>query len=192
MLSGFGHGAAGLSLALLRGYEVSGNSDFLAAAQKGITFENTLYDDAVHNWRDMRDVKETGFMQGWCSGAPGIGLARLAGLAMADNADIRKDLEAAIMQTKQPFSGGDHYCCGQSGRADFLLEAAQRLDRPDLLNEAKLLMSSVVARSRNADGYLFNSQRIGVNPSAALYQGLSGVGYALLRCAAKELESVLV
>ncbi len=192
-LAGLGHGAAGMALAMLRGYQAGGSADLLDGAKQAIAFENTLYDAARHNWRDMRNPKEPGFMYGWCSGAPGIGLARLAGLSVLDNGQVRQDIENAVMQAREPFAGSDHFCCGQAARVDFLIEAARELERPALLDEARGLMSAVVARNRAAGDYAFNSRKIGVNPSAALFQGLAGVGYALVRCALPDaVETVLV
>ena len=186
-LSGLGHGAAGMALALLRGYEVTGDDILIKAAESAIDFENTMYDDEYFNWRDERDTSKTGpmFMQGWCSGAPGIGLARLAGLPVLDNVIIRRDIANAVIQSKKDFTGSDHYCCGQTGRLDFLIEAG-------FLEDAKILMSRVVARSFLNNGYTFNINKIGAKASPSLFHGTSGVAYALLRCISPDtIKSIL-
>jgi len=80
----------------------------------------------------------------------------------------------------------DGLCCGNLGRADLLL-AAGRADR------AAHLASRVVERSRQSGGYKLSGQsgRGFFDPS--FFQGISGIGYQLLRIAHPEqLPCVLV
>ena len=62
-----------------------GRDDFAEAASECIAFENASYDDARHNWPDLRGAGAPSWPCQWCHGAPGIGLARIgAGQARRD------------------------------------------------------------------------------------------------------------
>ncbi|MFL5667359.1 MAG: type 2 lanthipeptide synthetase LanM family protein, partial [Ktedonobacteraceae bacterium] len=117
LLTGFSHGAAGIAYALLRLYAMMGDEDLLAVAREGIAYESSVFVPEVGNWPDFRVEQQPSFMTTWCHGAPGIGLARLGGLSILDNAQIRKDIEIAL-QTTQAFGiqDMDHLCCGNLGR----------------------------------------------------------------------------
>jgi lantibiotic modifying enzyme len=61
----------------------------------------------------------------WCHGAAGIGLARLAALAVLDDREILAEIEAALKATRAaPTFFVDRVCRGNFGRIDFLLTAA--------------------------------------------------------------------
>jgi lantibiotic modifying enzyme len=53
-LAGFSYGAAGISYALLRLYEVTGRPELLAAAREGLAFVRDLYSPERRSWRDIR------------------------------------------------------------------------------------------------------------------------------------------
>lgn len=184
LLTGFSHGAAGIAYSLLRLYQVTGAAEFRDAAAGAVAYERGVFSPDAGNWPDLREVF-TGwpaFMTSWCHGAPGVGLARLGGLGVLDGGDIRKDIEAALQTTLQcDLQNLDHLCCGNLGRAEVLLMAARRLSRPDLLAAAGALAAQVVARAERAGGYVLNPGLSGEVCLPGLFQGTSGVGYALLR-----------
>ena len=186
-LTGFAHGAAGIAYALTVVSRMSGEKRFRDAAEEGIAYETAVYSQDAGNWPDFRELpgrpKGT-FMTAWCHGAAGIGLARLGGLAELDSPAIRLDIDRALQCTlAAPIDDADHICCGNLGRADFLIEASRRLNRPDLLEEARRRVSAVVRRSRETGAYRLNAQGEGMEPNPSLFQGLSGIGYLLLRAA---------
>jgi lantibiotic modifying enzyme len=197
-LTGMGHGAAGIACALLKIYELTGNPKLPEAALEAMEYETALYDPSNRNWPDLRQnsyqaTAEQSFMAGWCSGAPGIGLTRLAGLAFKQKQpSISEDIEKTIAFTLQhPMNANDHLCCGNSGRIDFLIEAGLKLDRPDLLAEARKRAVWMIQRREAKGQYTLNAGKGKVfNPS--LFQGTAGIGYELLRCAAPlEIFSIL-
>ncbi len=53
-LTGFSHGAAGITYALLRLYAVTGQDELRRAALDGIAHETALFDPARANWPDLR------------------------------------------------------------------------------------------------------------------------------------------
>lgn len=190
LLTGFSHGAAGIAYALLRLYEVTGAAELRDAAAAAIAFEHDYFSAEAGNWRDLRegDSGWPAFMTSWCHGAPGIGLARLGGINLYDSSMVRQDIAAALSTTqKLGLQELDHLCCGNLGRAEVLLTASRRLQRPELSTVASGLASQVLARADRAGGYLLNPGLSGEVFMPGLFQGISGVGYALLRLACPDL-----
>ena len=194
LLTGFSHGAAGIAYALLRLYQVTGEAAFLKAAHEAISYERSVFIPEMGNWPDFRStVLEKGFtcMCSWCHGAPGIGLARVAGLDILDTDAIRQDIQAAINTTKQfNLLSIDHLCCGNLGRVEFLFTAARKLSRPQLLKTAMEQAAKVVVRAKQRGTFGYGLP-LTYNPG--FFQGASGIGYELLRLAyPDQLPSVLL
>jgi type 2 lantibiotic biosynthesis protein LanM len=186
-LCGFSHGAAGISYALLKLYQVAGQASFLQAAKDAIAFETAEFDSETKNWPDYR-VKEEGekihkglqFMTAWCNGAPGIGFGRLGSLDILNSEGIQKDIQIALETTRDfAYQPSDHLCCGNSGRAEFMLAAGMKLNELEWKQEALKLTSKIIFRSRKNGGIRPNFNSSIYNPS--LFQGASGLGYHLLR-----------
>lgn len=194
LASGFSHGAAGITYALLRLYQVTRNPDFLAAAEEGIAYEDSLFSPEVGNWLDLRAEEQPAFMTTWCHGAPGIGLARIGGISVCDTAQVRGDIETAI-QTTQRFGiqGPDHVCCGNLGRAEVLLVAASRLSRSDMLESARKQVSQVVSNAEQTSFFRLYPILPETICNPGFFHGIAGIGYTLLRAAHPEvLPSVLL
>jgi type 2 lantibiotic biosynthesis protein LanM len=197
LLTGFSHGAAGIAYALLRLYESCGNTCFLEAACEAIAYERSVFSTEMGNWPDLRGVNQKDkptFINSWCHGAPGIGLARLGGLKILDTPDIQQDLETALKTTQQvSWRDIDHYCCGNFGRIDFLLEAGNCLSQVDLIATAQKQTAWTVARARQTGFFRFCDSVLGDTHSPGFFIGTSGIGYELLRLAYPEvLPSVLL
>ena len=114
-----------------------------------------------------------------------IALGRLGGLTSSASDEILDDIDAALRATLAvSVSGIDHLCCGNLGRAEVLLVAAQRLARPEFAAVAARATAWVVRRARDTGAYnLFPEQPRDVY-SPGLFQGTTGIGYQLLRQAA--------
>jgi len=194
-LTGFSHGAAGICYALLRLYDATGQTEFLDAAREGIAYESSVFSHDKSSWPDYRDrglddQNTPVFANFWCHGPPGIGLARLGGLGMLDSPEIRQDIEHALSKTlAHTLHHSDHLCCGNLGRSEFLLDAASRYNRPELLLDARRRAAWVVERSRKEGGYSV----ITVMGTPSFFHGTAGIGYHLLRLAEpSRLPSVLL
>ena len=182
-LCGFAHGASGISYALALLAHRTGRDDFRQAALEGLAFERLHYSPEEGNWRPSRNPEKP-FMMAWCNGAPGIALGRLrlaALLAADDGAEgIETELSRALDTTRGAVeSGFDFVCCGNMGRAEILLEAAEELGRDGLLQAARQLASGVAARAalrQLAPDHPY------YNPG--FFRGAAGIGYSFLRCAA--------
>ena len=198
-LTGFAHGAAGYACALLKLYRVTGDNRFRAAALESIEYERSVFVPREKNWPDFRvhrDLPEgqTAYMAGWCAGAPGIGMARLMTLEQMDTAETRDEIKNAVAFTSsQLFSpdASDHYCCGNAGRVDFLLQAGMDLNRPELLDLAIAGGSYMVHRAKDLGHYTFSGDNNGPIFSPGLFTGLAGVGWTLMRLASPTLASLM-
>lgn len=197
-MTGFAHGAAGIAYALLRLSEVSGEDRFQDAARDAITYEQSVFDEIAGNWPDFREAMQpdspTQFMTAWCNGAPGIGLARMGGLSVFNTPQIEQEIDRAIHTTRQfTRRGKDHLCCGNFGRIEMLLVAAQNFSRADLFPVANRQASWVVRRSHRRGSYHLFDQFLPGIFHPAFFQGTSGIGYQLLRLAEPDLlPSVLL
>ena len=183
-LTGFSHGAAGITYALLRLYEATGNSDYLSAASEGIAYEDSLFSPEINTWPDLRSGDPLDYRVAWCHGAPGIGLARMAGLSALNNEQVRNDIEIALQRTQEAgVQSLDHLCCGNMGRIDILSTAARLLNQPELAATAEHSMQQVVLRAEQAGRFALDPalpQRVN---HFGFFQGTSGFGYSLLRMA---------
>jgi type 2 lantibiotic biosynthesis protein LanM len=149
-LTGFSHGVAGTAYALLQLFAVTHQREFLDAACEGIDYERSVFVPEVGNWLDFHKVKEAAgpYVTSWCHGAPGIGLARLGGLHVLDTPEVRRELDVALKTTlAHGLPSADNLCCGNFGRIEFLLAAAQRLGRLDLLEQAQKHACMLVRRA---------------------------------------------
>ena len=200
-LTGFAHGAAGYALALAKAYELTRAAAFKEAALEAVDYEAFSYMPDYNNWPDFRhnrDLKpgETAFMAGWCSGAPGIGLARLKMPHEFHDRRVKNDIENALAFTLgfKSFSGSrDHLCCGGAGRVDFLIEASLELNRPELMEEAKKQFSFIVNRASLNGSYTLPVEESKSIFTPGLFTGLSGIGLTALRLIdPKSISSVLV
>lgn len=191
VMTGFSHGAAGIAYALLRLSALDGDRSLRALAREAIAYENSLFDEGHGNWPDMRQVGEF-WNASWCHGAPGIALGRVAGLTSLDDADVRRDIERGVALTlaRAPYDV-DYACCGNVGLDDFLISAGRRLGRRELHDGAMRRAKRVLLRARAEDAYALDPLLPRQMPNPTFFQGMSGIGYTLLRCAHPELPSVL-
>ena len=187
MLTGFSHGAAGIAYALVRLYGVTREETFLAAAMEAIEYENSHFNSNTHTWADLRDGAQSGEMAGghvgsWCTGVHGIGLSRVAALKIVQNNVIRADVEEALATcTRSQDSGLDHLCCGNMGRTELYVTAAETFDQGHYLGIASEAAQRVIHRAGSRGGF---SLAHSVHPKAgypSFFRGTSGIGYQLLR-----------
>jgi len=193
-LTGFSHGAAGIAYALLRLNAVAPDSAYLSAAREGIEYEHQAFVPTAANWADFRSSQEVSNpMVSWCNGAAGIGLGRLGGLSQFASERIDDEIAIALQTTQNYGLDVDHLCCGNFGRIELLLVAAQTLSQPELLELAKQQAAWIVDRAEQRGSYVLtlNSAESMFNPS--FFTGVAGIGYELLRLAFPEsLPSVLL
>jgi type 2 lantibiotic biosynthesis protein LanM len=193
-LAGLSHGAAGMIYALSELYQLTGNKVYRDAAFEAQAYETSLFSEEKRNWPNLLLPKKEGgfdFWNSWCHGAPGIGLARLSSRECLDGAASERDLENALQTAAaRELTEIDTPCCGNLGRLELLVQASQKLGKPEWLDTARKIGACVVERALTQGGY-------GTGVKSGIYipsfhQGMAGVGYQLLRLAHPDkVESVL-
>ena len=178
-LTGFSHGAAGIALALHRAASITGEETFASAMRRCVDWETSHYVEEHRNWRDLRGSIRDGkgaTMTSWCHGAPGIALSRIA--AGIDDERLDAALDTTLGCGTETF---DHLCCGNFGRVEVLLVASRM--RPGLRAEAASRAAALVSRAAREGSYRTSSRAGGgsVFFDPVFFQGMSGIGYQLLR-----------
>lgn len=194
-LAGFSHGAAGIAYALQGLADTCGERAFAAAAAGWRAYERTLFYPDAGNWLDLRyQTKENApleyFVCSWCHGAAGIGLARLGFQRSGWDAETAREIQNAVASAiAWPMSVRDNVCCGNFGRLELLLHAGRQLDQPALIDLARDRAAARLAAT--SDGFQWP---IGTDDeNLGFFQGLSGIGYELLRFAHPDaIPSVLL
>lgn len=182
-LFGFSHGAGGICSALLRLWEQTRETELLRAAEEGLEFEARLYSPAHRSWRDPRFATEV-FKTGWCNGAAGAALARIASLPALDTAALRADIANGLATTlSTPLTAVDHVCCGNLGRVEVLLEASVRRGDEELRQAAELLAWSTLERAAATGSFAWRNDMAPGLFDPTFFTGAAGIGYTLLRLA---------
>lgn len=179
-LCGFGHGRAGIALALLEAGRLLDRPDLRAVALEAFEAEHRLRGDVPERgWPDYRSVKvdersKARFsMNRWCSGSEGIALSRAAALQIVDVPFLRDDLDFALAGIRSRSAGRNHICCGQAGRI-LTHQTLRRLQAGAGLDEDSsdpAFMAGVLEASFDSKQSL-----VGVG----LFQGLAGVVWTAL------------
>ncbi|MFN0086057.1 MAG: type 2 lanthipeptide synthetase LanM family protein [Blastocatellia bacterium] len=180
-LTGFSHGAAGISHALLRAWRTFGDDRCLLAAVDAMNYERSQYLPAEGNWRDLRSDAPSSrpCATAWCHGAPGIGLGRLLAWSLLREEQAREEVEIALETTLRSGLGGSHALChGELGNLELFLEAA-RFPEFASWKAAALRRGGWLLNDRLHDGWRCAAPR-GAQPPG-LMLGLAGIGYGLLR-----------
>ena len=182
---GFAHGAGGVSSALARLARVTGDERFATASETG--FRQAMSD---HNAALEAGPPEEGrtpvaeapssWVHTWCNGNVGTELGHIRhGLGPLPASSI------VPVAAKADLSTTDHPCCGNMGRAELLLSAG----RADL---AANLATRVIERACLTGSYEIGHGLPDARWVPGFFQGLSGIGYQLLRMsAAKALPCLL-
>lgn len=192
IISGAGHGMAGIGAALIHAYDAIADDRWLAAANDAFVWESHIYNEKLATWPDLRLPGSSTAMHGYCSGAPGIGLMLLSCMRQRSQiADWDANMDRAIGAClHHPIRFRDHLCCGNSADADFLLEAGRRLEREELTHDARRMLCEMSQRAQDDYSYLPSGYQASFTPT--LFYGAAGVGYTLLRAADTAFASVLV
>lgn len=194
LLTGFSHGAAGITHALAQLYRETGEASYLTAAEEGVRYEQAVFDPGTGNWPDLRLTtgrKEPGVS--WCHGAPGIALSRVGWPGATDTtADVEAGLRLVRGLVRDRVALSDTLCCGRVGLVDILLSASGRLGRPELREEAGALADRVAAAADEV-GFTYSHLLPRGVFQPGLFVGAAGVGYEQLRLSHPDLlPSVLL
>lgn len=183
-MTGFAHGAAGISWALAKLSSFTGGDRFSQAAVAAIAEERGQLSGHEGDWFDVADDPDAGSHDGadrvaWCHGAPGIGLARLHLPSRVRDQEVDREIRAAVERTISNGFGHNHCLChGDLGNLDFLVQATRYSRSADLARQTQRVIDSVSTACRTAN---WTSGLPGGIETPGLMDGLSGIGYGLLR-----------
>lgn len=193
-LTGFAHGVAGIAWTLLELSTVTGDKQYLQAAEEGFRYENSWYRPDAENWLDLRyfpgpdgDQNDGNLFQiQWCHGAVGIGLTRLRAFQLLNNDHYRENAHAALQTTirdleRFPNNAQPNYslCHGMAGNSDLLLLGADILGDAQLQARAEQVGQVGIERFEHTKTpwpSALTPQEI-----PALMTGIAGTGYFYLR-----------
>jgi type 2 lantibiotic biosynthesis protein LanM len=187
-LVGFAHGAAGIACALARLFASTNDDAYRRAARRTYGWVRRCYLPGPANWpvavtRDGSAAQ--GLMNGWCHGAPGVALSAIVAAGARRSPAIVRGIESALQGVAEwrP-AQADHLCCGALGRAEVLLAAGERLGRADAIDQARALAARVVDRAGRRGHFRLSGAGTDYRVfDPGFFQGLSGIGYQLLRLA---------
>ena len=210
----FSHGTAGVASALAVAGRALGRPDFIEAAEAGARHLLSVgwLDDGgfviphtlPYSQREVEPVTYT-----WCHGPAGTSLAFAAlGLVGVEEvggyevAALRRRclhsvLTSGVPQRLRPgFWDNDGRCCGTAGVGDVLLDAAQAVEDPELLQGARTMGDALVERAIVDDAgarWRFIEHRQDpplLPPRTSWMQGAAGIAAFLLRLARVEEDGL--
>ena len=193
-LAGFSHGAAGIIYSLAMLYSVRPKYYLQEAMHKGLSFENTLYDSAMNNWKDVRDdVPEGHWMWAWCHGPAGILLSRMQMITVVSAQDrkvIQEDMVKCAQALENNVLDNNCLCHGNLGNTEILESYARAIKDKTLYKKAMRIRSCVVeslidGTADCGEMYLYGYQFPG------FMTGLAGMGYSLLKDIDSDLPCIL-
>lgn len=194
-LLGFSHGVAGIAFALEKLAVATQNEMYFEVADRALDYERAHFSKKAQNWRDFRAGAGDFSLFAWCHGAPGIGLGRACSPRFSTDPQMQEEVKQALVGTMQSFHHHSHHlCCGTLGNAEILSVIGRKTEEAALIAYAREQVSVVVLQARREGGYCLGSLLPRSVFSPGFMQGLSGIGYALLRHTKKGcvLPNVLV
>lgn len=194
-LCGFGHGRAGIALALLEAGRHLDRTDLRELGLRAFEAEHRLRGDRpADTWPDFRGLRRDERSRArfgaarWCVGSEGVALSRARALRIADEPFLQDDLAFALETVRDSGAAGrDHICCGRGGRllSQFTL---RRLGVVDGLPVAATIASGV-AGLLDPLGSLDPAAGVTVDPArgggphvvgVGLFQGVGGLAWTAL------------
>jgi lantibiotic modifying enzyme len=193
-LGNLNHGASGICHALLQLYRKTGDADLLASAREGLAYESRLFDPNQGGWRDLRFPSQDYFGLSWCSGSPGMAVARLAAHDLLGDPGIQEEAEIAVTALCQTaLLETDHLCCGNCGVVEALLSAAMIQENEALAAEASKRILVMIDRSKVHGTFAFRRASSPSTFDPSFFTGAAGLGYTFLRLIVpSSLPSVLL
>ncbi|MFF7246845.1 type 2 lanthipeptide synthetase LanM family protein [Embleya sp. NPDC008237] len=120
-IGGFAHGAAGFGWALTRLGLVTGDPEHLELAELACTFQENLYRPEAGAWLDGREADQVLYLDSWCHGSTGIGLAAWDLYVRTDaRTHLDRALRAAAATWRTGFGWDYTLCHGDLGSWELL------------------------------------------------------------------------
>ena len=195
-LCGISHGAAGIGWALLELFAATGDERFRAGAMGAFAYERSWLDRSAGRWPDLRIAGQrrgslapidSGIVGSWCYGEAGIALTRVRAATVLGPGPHRGDAEIALATTRRhlvdslPYAIDDMSLChGLGGAADVLLSSRALLGDCNQAEDGLTQLRHVLLE-RYVDADQPWPCGTAGETTPALFLGLSGIGWLLLR-----------
>lgn len=199
-IGGMAHGNSGFLTAFARLFRYTGQVNYLDAVGKILCYENSLYDEAANNWKDLReeavlteelDAKVTESVA-WCHGAAGVLLGRANAAEYIPDGEIQdilqKDIARGVEKLKQtPRRRGYCLCHGNSGNISILMDYARKSGDQDIMMGCAYYVNDLAAGIHNGSLELMLQE----DQNEGFMTGLAGIGYFMLRMLQPELPDIM-
>ncbi len=182
-IGGFAHGAMGIAWALARlaltdAGDQSDRVRWGALADAAFTFQDSLYDESLGNWIDMRQWSREESFHTWCNGSVGIGLAASDLYARTREPRHLHMLRRAVMASKNQWGISHTLCHGDFSLRELFVRAAA-LDPVGCAADPDEATAQVVSSIEEHHGIVGGMTRAAFTPG--LMTGLAGAIHGLNR-----------
>jgi len=184
---GFFRGITGITTALQRLYNLIKEEKYKEASREAIIYENGLVFDKNGGWSGLKGRSAESSLS-WCDGAAGICLNRMEAGNMIGISDSQFKTVLDLIKAKKDL-GRDDLCWGNFGLIDVLISTSYKLADAELYDEA-LKRAKRYIDAVNGSGGISAFSNLGFH-DLSFFQGISGIGYVLLRLVDKQLPSIL-
>ncbi len=126
---GFAHGAVGIAWALARlalsdaGSEAD-RARWASLAEAAFDFQDSLYDEALGNWLDMRQWSRSESFHTWCNGSVGIGMAACDLYARTRDPRHLRTLRRAVAASQNQWGFSHTLCHGDLSLRELFVRAS--------------------------------------------------------------------
>lgn len=180
-LGGFAHGVAGIAWALTR-LAQSGAGDAIhrarwsALADAAFAFQDSLYDETLGNWLDVRQMSREETFHTWCNGSVGIGLAACDLYARTRNPRHLRTLRRAVAASQNQWGISHTLCHGDFSLRELFVRAAA-LDPAECAIDPDESIVEIVSSIEEHHGLVGGMARAAFTPG--LMTGLAGAIHSL-------------
>ncbi len=209
-LCGMAHGNSGIMTAFARLYQKTGNRRFYEACLQCLDYEDSLYAEESHDWKDLREEAvrfghADSHEMSWCHGAGGAALSRLLAIEALSKAEeerlpgkteedvgrilgrLEKDIKKAIPGLEEHFlRQGMCLCHGTLGNYRILKKLQGYLDGQKMDRVKSDVYAQILRLEKEEPDLLAQEYH-----SPGFMNGLAGIGYYLLKEIDERLPDIL-
>ena len=182
-IGGFAHGAAGIGwslarLALVAWGDESERARLHTLAKGAFAFQDSMYDSAVGNWLDARQLSRFKSFHTWCNGSVGIGLAACDLYSRTHEPYYLNTLRRAVTASQGQW-GASHTLCHGDFSLWELLARASMLDPSTCPVDPVEPIAQIISSIEEHKGIIGGMTRAAFTPG--LMTGLAGAIHSLNR-----------
>ncbi len=208
-LCGMAHGNAGILAAFARLYQKTGERKFCDACIQCLDYEDSMYEEQFHDWKDLREEAASHGQKGsqemaWCHGAGGIALSRglaiealsektaaEAGTGIKEATRLQKRLERDIERSvpglaKHFLREGMCICHGTLGNYRILRRLGGYVEDSAMDRVRSEVHAQVMRWEKEEPDLILQEYH-----SPGFMNGLAGIGYYLLKEMDEDLPDIL-